>query len=318
MIAPSKWSTSIRRGCGFSLQISEKQTSKQDMAIKNIYIARHGYRANWLPLPHPPNPTGIDSDPPLAPHGVEQAKELAVFIQSLPETERPQFIISSPFYRCVETCQPIAKSLSLRVVLERGVGEWYKKHRPIVPEPADYDRLKGFFGDVLVNESEWSRDNTIGVIPDLTGETEEEIFDRANLFWKVFFPVFHVKHPEVENILIVTHAATKIALGLSLLKLGGVLDYINEEKEILRAGACSLDKYERKGNGWEIVMNGNCDFLSGGEEMNWTFHSQFEAGSDEDIKARKEEEERKNAQKAFEDISDEEYEVRKDSLRNKY
>ncbi|ODV79063.1 transcription factor TFIIIC, tau55 subunit [Suhomyces tanzawaensis NRRL Y-17324] len=267
------------------------------MALKRIYISRHGYRANWLPEPHPPNPTGIDSDPPLAPHGVDQAKQLAAYLTSLPDNEKPQFILSSPFYRCVETGRPIAEMLSLSIALERGVGEWYKKNRKIIPEPADYNRLRSFFNNVLVEESFWPRDDTVGVIPNLSGESEEEIFQRAEEFWVKFIPVFESRFPEFENVLIITHAATKIALGLSLLKLKGVRDYLDDNKTTLRAGACSLDLYRRAGLNWELKMNGNCDFLTEGEEMNWNFHSGFEAGSDEDIKARKEEERKKKLKK---------------------
>ena len=257
------------------------------MVLKNIYIARHGYRANWLPLPHPPNPTGIDSDPPLAPHGVEQAKQLAGYLTSLPTQDRPQFILTSPFYRCVETGKPIAEMLQLKIVLERGVGEWYKKGRSVIPAPANYDTLEQFFNGVLATEEFWHRDDTIGVVPDLSGETEEAIFARANLFWSKFIPIFEKRFPDITNILIISHAATKIALGLALLNLSGVRAYIDDDKDILRAGACSLDKFIRDGNKWNLVMNGNCEFLTHGEEMNWTFHSAFEAGSDEDIKARK-------------------------------
>ena len=99
------------------------------MTIETIYIARHGYRSNWLPPPHPPNPTGIDSDPALAPHGVEQAQQLAAYLTSLPTHEKPEFIIASPFYRCIETSRPIAEMLDLKIALERGVGEWFRKNR---------------------------------------------------------------------------------------------------------------------------------------------------------------------------------------------
>ncbi|EGV62470.1 transcription factor TFIIIC, tau55 subunit [Yamadazyma tenuis ATCC 10573] len=256
------------------------------MALKHIYIARHGYRMNWLPPPHPPNPTGIDSDPPLAPHGVDQAKELAEYIASLPHNQQPQFILSSPFYRCVETGEPISKALDIPIVLERGVGEWYKVGRGVIPEPANYDALSKFFSH-LSNADEWDRDKTVGVVPSLTGETETDIFARCKFFWSKFFSVFESKYPHIENILIITHAATKIALGMSLMGFNDVFEYLDKDETVLRAGACSLDKYQKVGETWELKMNGNCEFLSQGEEMNWDFHSGFEAGSDEDIKARR-------------------------------
>lgn len=256
------------------------------MAIETIYIARHGYRANWLPEPHPPNPTGIDSDPPLAPHGVDQAEELGSYLAALPANEQPQFIIASPFYRCVETAKPAAKKLKLKVHIDTGVGEWFKTDRPVVPKPAGYDQLGEFFADVLGSAELWGGS---GVVPNTGGETEEAIFSRAQQFWEVFLPAFTKAHPEVTRVLLVTHAATKIALGMSLLNASTLYDDINFNgvPTKLRAGACSLDKFVDVESEWKLVENGRTDFLSEGEEMNWNFDVKFEAGSTEDIKARK-------------------------------
>ena len=62
-----------------------------------LFISQDTVIDPWLPPPHPPNPTGIDSDPALAPHGVEQAQQLAAYLTSLPTHEKPEFIIASPF-----------------------------------------------------------------------------------------------------------------------------------------------------------------------------------------------------------------------------
>lgn len=68
------------------------------MVVNTIYIARHGYRSNWLPEgPYPDPLTGIDSDVPLAEHGVQQAKELAHYLLSL--DNQPEAAFASPFYR---------------------------------------------------------------------------------------------------------------------------------------------------------------------------------------------------------------------------
>lgn len=256
------------------------------MTIETIYVARHGYRANWLPAPHPPNPTGIDSDPPLAAHGVDQAVELGQYLASLPDNEKPQIIISSPFYRCVQTSEPIAKALGVKVAIDTGVGEWFKTTRSVIPEPAGYDRLREFFPEVLGDEQLWSGS---GVIPNPAGETEEAIFARAQSFWKEFVPGFEKAHPDITRILFVTHAAAKIALGMSLMGLSSVYDNIvfEGQETKLQSGACSIDKYEHQGDRWTILVNGKTDFLEQGEEMNWNFDVKFEAGSDEDIKARK-------------------------------
>lgn len=257
------------------------------MPITTIYVARHGYRSNWLPPPHPPNPTGIDSDPVLAPHGVDQAVELSQHIGKLPADEKPQFIISSPFYRCLETSQPTARVLGLKVAIDRGVGEWFKTDRGIVPTPAGYDQLGEFFPEVIANADMWEGS---GVIPSGKGETQTDIFRRCQEFWATFLPKFEEQYPAISTILIVTHAATKIALGMSLMDHGSVNEEITFEgqKTKLRAGACSIDKYARDLDSWVLKENGRTDFLKDGEEMNWNFDVKFEAGSDEDIKARKE------------------------------
>lgn len=272
------------------------------MPLTTIYIARHGYRANWLPPPHPPNPSGIDSDPPLAPHGVEQAKQLAAHVGLLPADKKPQLILSSPFYRCVETSQPISRELGLPIAIERGVGEWFKKDRATKPEPGNYQLLGQFFPE-LGTPDEWNRDTTVGVIPSLQGESPEEIFDRAQQFWKLFFPVMEKQFPHIERVLIVTHAATKIALAMSLLGKLSVYDAVDDEGTLLKAGACSLDTFENHGK-WVLAVNGDCSFLEEGEEMNWNFHYQFEAGSDEDIKMRK-------MQQQLADLNNDEFQVSK-------
>lgn len=253
------------------------------MVLQSIYIARHGFRSNWLPPPHPPNPTGIDSDPVLAPHGEDQAVELAQHVASL--SDKPQFIVSSPFYRCIQTSAPIASQLGLKVSTDRGVGEWFKRDRGVVPIPADYDQLREFFPDVIGSSDLWDGS---GVVPSAEGENEDEIFGRCAMFWKAFIPKFEARYPHVTSIIIVTHAATKIALGMQLLQKLSLHENIEFEGQMtkLRAGACSLDKYTIEDGRWVLKENGRTDFLKDGEEMNWNFDAKFEAGSDEDIKAR--------------------------------
>jgi transcription factor C subunit 7 len=66
------------------------------------------------------SPTGIASDPPLAAYGVEQAKELAEHAATLdPPVER---IYSSPFYRCLETINPLAEKLDMPILPDNGIG----------------------------------------------------------------------------------------------------------------------------------------------------------------------------------------------------
>lgn len=224
---------------------------------------------------------------------MEQAIQLATHLNTLDPSLKPQFILSSPFYRCVETGKPIAETLHIPIVLERGVGEYYKIGRHVIPEPANYSTLNTFFPNLLVKESEWPRDDAVGIVPSLSGESPEDIFNRCTSFWEKFIPIFEQKYPNVTNVLVITHAATAIALGMSLLNKSSVYDSVDSDLQTyIRAGAASLSKYERSSVGWKIVSNGNTLYLPKGEEMNWDFHSGFEAGSDEDIKNRKEQAEK--------------------------
>lgn len=269
------------------------------MTLHTIYIVRHGYRSNWLPVDQQVSPpTGIDSDPPLAPHGIKQAEELSEFFVNMPaDKDKPQMIFSSPFYRCVETIYPTSKKLDLVIHPERGLGEWFKPHRSIVPVPADHRVLNSFFNTVP-SDMDWLWDT---IVPSLEGETEDEIFKRCQDFWLKFIPKFESKHPDIECIVLVTHAATKIALGMSLMGYKNVREFLTKKDggdgKTTRIGGstCSVDGYtcDNKNTGnslnnWNMFMNAETGFLTHGAEMDWHFAtSQFEAGSKEDVEYRR-------------------------------
>jgi len=218
----------------------------------------------------------------------------------------PEIIFSSPFYRCLQTSAPIAEVLELDVLLEPGIGEWYKPDREVIPDPAKFEVLSPFFPRL---KNTWEPT----IKPSLKGETPEQILERCQRFVKEFIPKFEAHHPKIETVLFVTHAAAKIALGMALLGFNSVYDSLDDEGTKLRAGACSLDKFERTSatsDEWKLTMNGNCEFLTEGEEMHWDFQNGFEAGSDADIRARKAAEALKNApkEKITLDTQSEEYE----------
>lgn len=223
----------------------------------------HGFRSNWLEGEIPPPPTGIDSDHVLAPHGHDQAKELADHIASL--EKKPQMLFLSPFYRCIETSTPVAKELGLKIRVENGIGEWYRPGRSVIPEPASLDLLNKSFDNL---DQEWKS----LVTPSNKGETEQDILERCRDFWSKFLPLMEEKYPEVEYVMLVSHAASKIALGMSIMGYKSVRDEISfGEDKVLKAGACSLDIYDKEDTEWKLKVNGDTSFLSDGEEMNWHF-----------------------------------------------
>lgn len=230
--------------------------------VSTVYIARHGFRANWEPLPHAPAITGDESDPSLSVRGVSQARELAHYLLSI--DPQPQLVVSSPFYRCVETGDAIAEVVGVPIVLESGLSEWYKPDRDRIPQPVGVAKMMGYFERV---EDSWEST----VVPSSRGETQDELFERCRRFWREFVPKFESRFPEVDTIVIVTHAAVKIALGMAIMGFGSVLDTLDNEDTRLRTGVCSLDKYELVDNKWKIQMNGNVEFLTQGEQMHWDF-----------------------------------------------
>jgi transcription factor C subunit 7 len=113
------------------------------------------------------------------------------------------------------------------------------------------------------------------------GETIEELHVRSAIAMKRLLDDLRRNAPDVRTVLIMTHAATKIALGRALTK---------NIKLDVRTGTCSVDKYSAKQNGqlgqWEMEFTGKTDFLSKGEEMHWTFANINAPGSQEDIASR--------------------------------
>lgn len=85
----------------------------------SVCIARHGIRLDFAD-PEWFKTAARPYDPPLAPAGVMQARELAQRLH----TERIAHIFSSPFLRCVETASEIASLLELPIEIEPGLSEW--------------------------------------------------------------------------------------------------------------------------------------------------------------------------------------------------
>ena len=85
-----------------------------------VYLIRHGRPASgW---------GGADPDPGLDDVGLAQAELAAKRILSLPSSERPMRVVSSPLRRCRETARPLAEALKVEMQVRPEVGE--------VPTPA--------------------------------------------------------------------------------------------------------------------------------------------------------------------------------------
>ena len=226
--------------------------------LETIYITRHGFRTNWEHTKWSPSPTGIDRDPPLSSHGVAQSKEMATHLKSIdPAIDR---IYCSPFYRCVQTIAYTADALEMPIYIENGIGEWYGVTTGQHPSPATKHVLHGFFPRVdLAYEP--------SLVPTTKGETMEDIHERVKK--AIALVIEDAEAHGCRTIVLCTHAATNIALGRAL---------TGNPTFDVRTGTCSLGKYVRlPGNNaaaasrWRCELNGDCSFLTNGEERNWYF-----------------------------------------------
>ncbi|PCH33589.1 phosphoglycerate mutase-like protein [Wolfiporia cocos MD-104 SS10] len=195
--------------------------------IETIYIARHGFRLNWVTSEWK-SVTGLPRDPPLAAFGLAQAQELADYFLSLPLEQRPTAIFSSPYYRCLQTAKPTSVVLQVPIYVDHGLSEWYSPVVPgtgLHPRPASAATLREFFPEI---DDSWQ---TIWY-PSRKGEDVEQCHDRCNGFLSALIPEverrFGHKH---KRILLVSHAATIIALTRELM---------GDRNLPLRVGCCSL------------------------------------------------------------------------------
>ncbi|KAI0639358.1 histidine phosphatase superfamily [Trametes polyzona] len=210
------------------------------MTIETIYIARHGYRMNWVTNEWE-SVTGLPRDPPLAPFGLTQAQELADHFLSLPEEDRPTLILSSPYYRCLQTAVPSAQKLGLPLYVEHGLSEWYSPVAPgsgLHPRPAPAAELKSYFSEI---DHSWQS----VYYPSRKGEDVSAVHDRANGLMRALVPYIEHKFGGAhKRVLLVSHAATVIALTRELVADRGLP---------LRVGCCTITELRRKPGEAKVV-----------------------------------------------------------------
>ncbi|KAG9222866.1 hypothetical protein PLEOSDRAFT_155405 [Pleurotus ostreatus PC15] len=230
--------------------------------VRKIYIARHGFRLNWVNT-NWKSPTGLARDPPLAAYGEKQAQELADHFLSLPEEERPTVIFSSPYYRCLQTSKPVSKALGIPIYVEHGLSEWYSPVAPgtgLHPRPGSAADLQSYFPEIDPSWSSiWHTSQK--------GEDVEEVHERTNGFLEVFVPEVERRFGPDSKVLLVTHAATTITL---------VRGLIGDRDHPLKVGCCSLSTFDRKERsrilgGWEAKLLADGQHLAGGSDREWGF-----------------------------------------------
>ncbi|KAF9531963.1 histidine phosphatase superfamily [Crepidotus variabilis] len=224
-----------------------------------IYIARHGFRLNWITTVWK-SPTGLPRDPPLAAYGEAQAEELAKHFLSLPEDQRPTAIFSSPYYRCIQTAQPTSQHLNIPLYIEHGLSEWYSPVAPstgLHPRPSSAQSLTTYFPSI---NTTWSP----VYYPTRKGETIEELHDRIDEFLQGFYVALIERLPEEQRKrpLFVSHAATVIALARSL---------VGDRELPLKVGCATLSEFVPKEGAWKALELASGKHLAKGADREWGF-----------------------------------------------
>ncbi|KAJ0425445.1 histidine phosphatase superfamily [Aspergillus carlsbadensis] len=211
------------------------------MPLDTIYLVRHGNRNNWTIdlenntyIAEFPTPTGNPADPTLNASGVKQSHELAEYISGDEFEPKPSFVYSSPFYRCVQTIQPVVEALNrsgaegrdLSVRVESGLGEWFGGIPFTPPPPSTTSILLTHFPTCLRESPETYY--TSFVTPPGRGETLAQLHDRVatTLAAVIAHADAEINALEAElppdtprtskAILISSHAAPMIAMGRAL------------------------------------------------------------------------------------------------------
>lgn len=242
------------------------------MPVTQILLLRHGHRLAWTLDPTTgkytsshPFPSRLPADPPLASHGVSQARETGTFLAEEFKTQAREGrlrIYSSLFYRCLETLRPTVEGLrrgleqddefdqsqrkqrlrDLEVRGERGVGEWFGAAWFAQPKPGDARMLKERFFPWLEVGYESQ------VVPDQNGERIEELHDRiARALQAVVKSVdaeFEAlgRGREEITVLVCGHAAQIIASGRALTgRWSG--DY---DEEDFKCFTCGISRFVRR------------------------------------------------------------------------
>ncbi|KAL2849103.1 histidine phosphatase superfamily [Aspergillus pseudodeflectus] len=284
------------------------------MPLDTIYLVRHGNRNNWTIdlenntyIPELPTPTGNPADPTLNASGIKQSHELAEYISGEGFEPKPSFVYSSPFYRCVQTIQPVVEALNtkgaegrdLDVRVENGLGEWFGGIPFTPPAPSTASTLRTHFPTCLRADPE--KHYTSFVTPPGRGETLTQLHDRVATALSAIIAYADAEITAMEDklppdtprtrkaILISSHAAPMIAMGRALT---GQMPQVFSEKDffVFTAG---LSTFVRRGSGpgsafeggnvpdwkggkgvgggWDCVKNGDTSFLSEGAASGWHF-----------------------------------------------
>jgi len=159
----------------------------------------------------------------------------------------------------------VAIALDIPIYVEHGIAEWYSPVAPgtgLHPRPGSASTLQTFFSEIDTSwPSVW--------YPPRKGEKVAEVHARVEGFLEAFIPEIERRYPgKHSRILLVSHAATIIALARSLLG----------NKDLpLRVGCCSLSEFNRAPEienvipPWTAARLADGSHLKEGASRDWGF-----------------------------------------------
>lgn len=147
-----------------------------------------------------------------------------------------------------------------------GISEWYSHVVPgsgLHPRPGSASHLKSYFPEI--DAEAWQS----VFYASRKGEDVDEVHDRAGQAINALVQELERKFPDKhKRILLVTHAATAIALTREL---------VGNRELPLRVGCCTLSEFQRKADakefigGWEAKRLADGSHLKEGASRDWGF-----------------------------------------------
>ena len=215
---------------------------------RTTWIVRHALREDsvhpdWVKTAERP------WDSPLAKEGFAQAEKLAKRLKNT----NIAHLISSPFLRALQTSDCLAKVLGIPVIVDTGLGEWGNAQTNI---PSDGTPNRHKINKMFPNIHSF-RDS---VVPSYPIESENALCNRMQTTMKAILQTYH------KDILIVTHSSPLIVLlrDLDTNSFDRLCEPGDTPLTMLspKVPVCSLSKFVKAQNGWNLEYVGNLDHLS--------------------------------------------------------
>jgi broad specificity phosphatase PhoE len=259
-----------------------------------IWIVRHGYREDYANTQWASFNQARPNDSPLNTLGLEQSKETGlriserIFTQNSGPTNIK--IVSSPFFRTIQTAVTIASCLgqchkdSFTISVEEGLREWINgdvfSEKPKTLSVSDLAEAFKMKEAISTDHLEsWIDIDSQSVLQPEYPENAEKFMHRARLVAeKLVEKYFYGSNLSVKHLILVTHASTQMALTriFSGYKENrtfhcGLCSIVQLEKEVPTNNTNEFeDKSTPQIGCWTLKLEGVTDHLTSGEIDNKT------------------------------------------------